>query len=398
MSRFEYLAANEAGGRVSGAVDAADEKEAFDKLRQDGLRPIRLTAASASRRGGRVRLDNRSVGELSADLAALLTAGASMKTALGVLTDAAGDAPAGQAARALSEEISKGVAIDSAFSIVLGDRYPFVPALVAAGEASGDLPHALTMISETIERDIEIAEQIGTALSYPAFILAMTLGSVLMIVLLVVPALAPVIEETGGETSFVLGALIAVSGLLTEHAVVWLILLGMLVAGSLLAWRTGSLWRWLQALWLDGILSGPARSLVYGGFARSLGQLLMARAPAGEAIRLAIGALRLPVAAERLSTLATQVRGGTAISSALAQNSALPQSLAQMARIGEETGALGQMLERAGRLEQARALRRIRLVTRWLAPALIIVLGILIGILMTGLLSGVSALGESGIQ
>ncbi|WP_271065643.1 type II secretion system F family protein [Caulobacter sp. NIBR1757] len=396
--QYDYTAANPAGARISGSLTASDERAAFEALRQQGLRPIRLTPVRVATAAGQVRLSPRAVSELTADLAALLQAGASLKSALSVIMDAGASTSAGAAARALSDEIAKGVSLDKAFGGVLGARYPFLPALVAAGEASGALPDALQTVSTTIERDLEIAEQVGGALSYPGFVLLMTLASVLMIILFVVPALAPIIEESGGETSLVLGGLIAVSQLLTEHPLAWSVALLALALGLAGAWRMGLLEVWFQRFLLDGPLRGVVRGLVFGGFSKALGHLLAARAPAPEAIRLAIGSVRLKVAAERLDGLATAVRGGASLSQALAEVPSAPRSLAQMARIGEETGTLGAMLERAGVLEQARALRAIKSQTKWLGPALIIVLGVMIGILMSGLLSGVSALGGAGIS
>jgi type II secretory pathway component PulF len=398
MARFSYIAAAPSGARVAGSVEADDERDAFARLQRDSLRPIRITPASGSDRRGRVSLPPEAVAELASDLAELLLAGASMKNALAVMASASGDTSSGPAAQALSVEISKGVPLDEAFRTVLGSRYPFLPALIAAGEAAGSLPAALTTIAETIERDMEIAEQVVGALSYPGFVLCMTLGSVLLIVLFVVPALAPIIDEAGGQTSLVMTGLLAVSRLLTDHPMVWMGALSAVAAVLLVSWRVGALNRVLQTLLLDGPLGAMARGIVYGGFARALGQLLAARAPAPEAIRLASGSIRLDEARKRLDGVAIAVGGGASISEALASVSSLPPALSQMARIGEETGALGRMLDRAGRQEQSRALRRIKSRTKWLGPALIIVLGVMIGILMSGLLAGVSGLGDPGLQ
>eukprot|EP01030_Chromulinospumella_sphaerica_P020621 gene20621-20539_t len=221
MARFNYTAAAPSGVRVAGSVEADDERDAFARLQRENLRPIRLTIASGRDQRGRVTLSAEAVAELASDLAELLLAGASMKNALAVMASASGDTSSGPAAQALSQEISKGAPLDEAFRTVLGSRYPFLPALIAAGEAAGNLPGALTTIAETIERDMEIAEQVVGALSYPGFVLSMTLGSVLLIVLFVVPALAPIIDEAGGQTSLIMAALLAVSRLLTEHPLLW---------------------------------------------------------------------------------------------------------------------------------------------------------------------------------
>jgi len=68
-----------------------------------------------------------------------------------------------------------------------------------------------------------------------------------------------------------------------------------------------------------------------------------------------------------------------------------------MAAVGEESGALGRMLERAAMIEQEAAVRRLQAWTRWLGPALFVVLGAIIGLLMGGLLGSVTSLGEAAI-
>jgi type II secretory pathway component PulF len=402
MAAFDYVASSDAGRQVRGAVEAADEAEAFAILRREGLRPLKITAsrggAQSGGRAGRVDLKPRAVAELLADLAALLQAGAALKPALGILAEGTGEPAAATAARALSGEISKGVGVEGAFLTVLGDRYPFVPGLAAAGEASGDLAGALRRGADILERDLAIGEEVGGALAYPAFVLLMTLASILLILLLVVPALAPIVDQSRDALPLSMLLLVGVSGLLTQYGGLLLAGLGVLALAALAGWRFGGLKTSFERLLLDGPARASVRGLVLGGFASAFGDLLSSGVPAPDALRIALRSLRLTEAARRLEPVLAALRGGAPVSTALAQAHGLPASLVHMARIGEESGALGPMLERAGKLEQARGLRSIKAMTRWLGPALIIVLGMVIGSLMAGLLSGVSSLGEAAVR
>ena len=92
------------------------------------------------------------------------------------------------------------------------------------------------------------------------------------------------------------------------------------------------------------------------------------------------------------------MRQGQALSAALDRVRAIPATITRLAVIGEASGALGPMLARAGRLEEDAALRRIEFAGRLLGPALIVLLGGMIGLLMAGLLSGVSQLGGAAVQ
>ena len=91
-------------------------------------------------------------------------------------------------------------------------------------------------------------------------------------------------------------------------------------------------------------------------------------------------------------------RGGQRLSDALAPISGFPRSVVRLAAIGEATGALGPMITRAGKIEEAAGLRRIEAAGRLIGPVVIIVLGALIGLLLGGLLSSLTHIGDSALQ
>jgi type II secretory pathway component PulF len=141
-----------------------------------------------------------------------------------------------------------------------------------------------------------------------------------------------------------------------------------------------------------------AAGLVYGAFAVALGTMLASGAPMSDALRLSLRSVRSGLARARLEPVARAVRQGQSLPSALEQVARFPAIIVRLAAVGEVSGALGTMLARAGRLEEETAIRRIEAVGRLLGPGLIIFLGGLIGLLMAGLLSGVSQLGETALN
>ena len=126
--------------------------------------------------------------------------------------------------------------------------------------------------------------------------------------------------------------------------------------------------------------------------------MLSAGAPMADALRLAIRSIRSPTARKRIEPIAQGVRQGARLSDVLGKVQGCPLSVVRLAAIGEASGGLGPMLARAGKLEEEGALRRIEAAGRLIGPALIVLLGGLIGLLMGGLLSGVSQLGESALR
>jgi type II secretory pathway component PulF len=402
--RFDYVAFDAAGKRVRGSIEARSDASAFERLKRDGFSPLSIKPARSSGPAFQTAavksktLNERESAELLSDLSALLRAGSDMRTALAIIGQKAGRSTLQATCRALSAEISGGGAMDQAFARNLSSKQGFVGALVAAGEASGDLAGGLERAAEILQSRLQIREQLVSVLSYPMFVLISTVAALGVILLLVVPSLAPLAEAPGAKPALAMSILLGISnGLRDNLGFIAAALLG-LVLILYLAGRAGALAPAIERYLLDGPSRRTTRGLVFGGFAIALGNVLSAGAPMSEALRLGIRSVRSSAARKRLEPVAQAVRQGESLSSALTRVSGFPSTVVRLAAIGEASGSLGSMLARAGQMEEKAALRRIEAIGRLLGPALIVFLGAVVGLLMGGLLSGVSGLGETAIQ
>ena len=402
---FDYVAVDAAGRRLKGRLVARSEAAAFERLKRDGLSPVRLRQAAQRQdpeRGQasltRQGLGEREIADFLADLAALLGAGADMRGALSIL-GARGGRPAVRAlAKALSQEISGGGALDQAFSRHLGRDHAFVGALISAGEAAGDLPGGLQRGADMLASRIRLRDQLISTLSYPAFVFASTIVAIGVILLFVVPSLAPLVEDAGASPPLTLRIMIEASDFLRANLLLLGGMIGLAVMGLIGLGSVGALTEPYERALLDGPARKTASGLIFGGFAIALGNMLAAGAPMSDALRLSIQSVRSNVARQRLEPVAQAVRQGAGLSAALGRVRPFPDAIARLAAVGEASGALGSMLARAGKIEEDAAIRRIESAGRVLGPALIVGLGGLIGLLMAGLLSGVSQLGQAALQ
>ncbi|HYE47270.1 MAG TPA: type II secretion system F family protein [Caulobacter sp.] len=403
MSRidYRYRAINAAGRRVSGRLTATGEADAHAQLRRDGLTPLSLkveAAGQAAVTGQSIGpLSDRAVALLAADLGALLRAGSDIRSALSVIASTTRAKAIQALVAALLREVSGGESLERALDRHLGPRFAFVSALVAAGEAAGDTAGGLERSAEILDSRMAIREQILSAISYPAFVFVTAVIAVMVILMFVIPTLAPLAEAPGADPSLAMRVLLGLSGFLNGNLLALGLAAGLLTAAAGAAWMSGLAAIVLDRLAMTGPARGTAEGLVYGGFAIALGGILAAGAPISEALRLSQRSLRSPTARRRLERLGHSVRQGEQLSVALGSVPGFPESIVRLARIGEETGAVGPMLLRAGRIEERTSLRRIEAAGRVLGPLLIVILGGLIGLLMAGLLSGVSGLGETAL-
>lgn len=392
---YAYAAMDESGRRVRGDLVASDELQAFEALKRQGLTPIRIDRAKARpARGGSGPLSQRKLADLLLDLGTLLGAGADIRSALGIVTSRMSDARTSAAVKAITQRVQGGEAVSVAFAAVLGQRGRFAAALISAGEARGDLGAGLRQGSQLIRTELQMRSKLVEALSYPAFILFSSVAALLIILIYVIPSIEPMMTGLGAEPPLVMKGLLALSRSVRTFGPAIAGAVAGLLLGGLIAARLGLLAEW----WDRSIMDGPFRSMmasfVYGRFAQVLGQLQAAGVPLAEAMRIASESVTSPLARSRLSDAARDVRQGASVASALSRVSEFPDRIVRLAMIGEQSGELGPMLERAGSMELEELVRRIERLARILGPASIVLLGALIGLMMGGLLTGVSSLGD----
>jgi len=398
---FRYVALDGAGRRIRGVMDADNEAAAHASLGRRGLAALEIAGVRPSQRAreprsiGHRRLNGRQVADFLFALGSLAEAGIGVRAALNVISrgyDARN--PLGRAARTLEQQLAAGRPLEAAFALALGPGSEAVAGLAAAGEAYGDLGAALRRGAVALEEENRAREEITAALAYPGLILAMTLASLSVILLLVVPALEPIAQQSTAALPLGLAFVFGLSAFLRTHGALLLVGIALLATAAVVGARWGLVRKPIEGWLLDGPLAPIARGLVFGRCATLLGLLLAAQVAATDALQLTERTVRLHLARERLAACRARVREGGAVSTGLADCRGMPVSIVRLARVGEEVGQLGEMLERAGRLESRQALARLTRLSQWLGPALIVALGAIIGLIMAGLLTGITTLGD----
>ncbi len=401
MRSFVYKAVQLNGKPRQGVISARTEAEVFARLRAENLSPVAIKPAptrTASSGGTISRLIKAMTGrgaalsdaeleELFGSLAVLLRAGADIRTALSVL---GGES---DSMREVSQAILGGASVDNAFAPVIPKSAAHLRGLILAGEARGDLAAGLDSAALVLATRRKIRQQLFEALSYPAFVFVTAVAALCVILLVVVPAIAPLLTDTGHALPMYFRVIVFLSEALQQG---WMYLVCGVVVGALAAyfgWRYWGLRGWLEAWLLRGPLGGIARGLVFGGFARTLGDALQSGAGVTDALRLCQRSVGNAAARKRLENVAMQVRQGSRMSDALRQVEGFPKPIIRLCEVGEASSTLGAMLAKAGEREEVQALSKIDKLSKLLGPLLIMALGGMIGALMGGVLTALTDIG-----
>jgi general secretion pathway protein F len=384
---FSYVAVDPQGRTRRGVIEAEALRQARAGLRSEGLVPMEITAIGAeiaTARPGlirprRTRLGSADLVLLTRRFALLLEAGLTVEQCL----DALIDQEESEAGRRILASVRGEVLAGHPLAMALEQHPSSFPelyrALVATGEQSGELAKVMSRLAEHLERREAMRQDAGLALLYPGIVAVVALAILVGLLTYVVPQVVEVFERSRQGLPLLTRVLVWSSATLSGN-LGWL---AIVVMSAGIAARLAYLRPAVRAHWHATLLDAPivgalARGADTARLASTLGILVESGVPLLQA--LAAGAkvmqnLTLRVAVEEA---ARRVREGSNLHRALGGSKAFPAILLHLVASGEASGRLAHMLTQAARQQEAENAARIRLLTGILEPAIIVVMGIVV--------------------
>src|SRR6266702_573708 len=288
MALYRYKAVNAAGDVAAGELEAANESETVDRLRDQGLMPMQVEAAVGDRAqpgaasvGPRrgwfasktVTRDNQLA--LTRELATLLRAGLPLDRALEVLISLAPTVPVAQLLQTIRDEVRGGKSLSQALDEHRSVFSRFYINIVRAGEAGGALGTVLTRLADTMERNKELRESVKSALIYPIILIGVAVTSVMILLVFVVPQFQQTFAQAGKALPLPTQVVIFVGTGLRKYW--WLLLL--FVVGCVWLFRRrlrrpSVRYRWDQRLLRWPLIGDLLAKVEVARFARTLATLL----------------------------------------------------------------------------------------------------------------------------
>jgi general secretion pathway protein F len=382
MPAYKFEALDAAGKASSGLLEADNAKAARAQLRAQALVPLDVKQVEAAGTGaGGLSLKRRVFNSTgltvwTRQLAGLVGSGLPLERALTALADEAEDNRQRELVAHLRSEVNAGSPFARALASAPREFDDVYRGVVAAGEASGALGPVLDRLADDLEERQALKAKLIGATLYPAIVSLIAVVIVVFLVTYVVPQVASVFTSSKRALPALTVAMLAVSGFLRSWG--WLLLLGIVAGvGTLLFMLRNEAFRErFDAAWLGLPLIGRlSRGYNAARFAGTLAMLAGAGVPILKALQAAAETLsNRAMRADAMDAL-IQVREGAPLASALAGKKRFPGLLAMFSRLGEQTGQLPLMLERAARQLGAEVQRRAMQMATILEPLLIVAMG-----------------------
>jgi general secretion pathway protein F len=349
-----------------------------------------LTALLARR--AHTKASSRELLALTQSIASLLSAGLTIDRALQISATLAPRSVGRLLAEQLLEGVRAGKTLNAAFAASGQKLPPYYVSMVDAGESGGSLPQTMTRLAELMRRQLEVRERVRSALVYPSLLAGVVLFTLVMLLAFVLPRFESLFAESEAPLPLSTRAVLAVGRFVADY---WWMLLALAVAGTAgaLAWLRSPTGRYRFHRWLlrTRLTLGLPAAMDTARLLRTVSTLCRNGMPLPSALRVARGTLTNLCLLDALGQVLRDVQAGEAVSLSLARASVFPPVAVQLARVGEETGRLDEMLlSAAAVLEEESQVRLERLLTL-IVPALTIAMGLLvaglIGSVLIGLLS-----------
>lgn len=405
MPRFCYKAISESGNLVEGELQAQDHASAIEWLQSHGHTPIHAEESGTEKpaRGHTAwkcewfskRSKKTDIGRFTRDLSTLLAAGVQLERALEILCELAEEPDTSDFLTRMLEEIRGGASLASAMETQRGMFSKFYLNMVRAGEAGGAVETVLGRLSVFMEQYNRLKESIKSALIYPGILLTVTVASVVILIVFVVPQFAAIFEDMGQQLPLPTQIVISIGNAVQHYG--WILVL--LVTGlvyfvrrQLDKPRFRYQWdKWLLDIPVLGELITRIEVTVY---ARTLGTLLASGIPMLNALAIVKDTHTNRVLGEAVASIAESVAQGQGLAGPMMNTGRFPRLASHLVQVGEETGQLEQTLSRLADIYEQEVTLSIQRMLALVEPVLIIGLGIVVGGIIMSILVAVLSVND----
>lgn len=404
MPAFTFEALDAQGQTRKGILEADNARAARSQLRTQALVPLQVEPVEAGQSKGsasvsswltRPVFNSTSLAVWTRQIAGLVSSGLPIERALAALAEEAEDQRQHQLVAALRAEVNAGSSFARALEQHPREFSDIFCAVIGAGESSGSLGPVLENLADDLESRQALKSKLIGASLYPAIVTLVAIVIVIFLVSYVVPQVAGVFAGTKRALPFLTVVMLNVSDFVRSYG--WF-MLGVIVLGAMgfrMALKNEAFRENFDAQWLNLPLVGRlSRSYNAARFAGTLAMLAGAGVPILKALQAAAETLNnRALRADAMDALVL-VREGAPLASALAQKKRFPGLVAMFARLGEQTGQLPLMLQRAATQLSTEVQRRAMHLATILEPLLIVAMGLIVMLIVLAVLMPIIQLNQ----
>jgi type IV pilus assembly protein PilC len=392
MLTFTYTARNPSTGeKIKAEVQAENELAAAHLIQKEGYAPLDITVKNGSS-GGLGKILNRIKAKdkiiFARQLSTLINAGLPLVQSLRSVLAQTKSKPLQVVIGSIITDVEAGKSLNESLAKFPDVFNSIFINLISAGETSGTLDAALERIANQQEKDAEIVSKVRGAMIYPVIVLVVMAGVVGFMVVTVLPQVETLYKGLrGASLPLLTRVLLSVSHFITDR---WYIVAALLAVGVFLGvrWaRTTAGIRVIDRLKMRAWPIGPLFMKLYmARFARTGMTLVSSGVPLIQVLNITAKAVDNVHIEESINKATEKVKGGKSLSSALTGDPSFLELVPQMLKIGEDSGAIEQMLDKTADYYEKEVDNQIKAISTIIEPVLMIIMGVIAIIIVAAVL------------
>lgn len=369
---------------VRGEVVAKDEGEARKKLQRRGIRPLRVSKVKSTRKK---RITQEDITVFTRQLATMMKAGLPLMQAFEIVARGHSNPSMTQMLMQVRADVEQGSALGKSFS-----KYPkyfdrFYCNLVSAGETGGVLEGLLDKLAVYKEKTQAIKKKVKTALTYPIAIMVVAVALIFVMMMFVLPAFGEVYSSMGAELPGLTQIVMSMSKFFVKYG--WVMIVAIILAGFglyKLHQKSPAFQKRVDSIMLRLPIFGPiVRKATIARWSRTTATLFAAGVPLVEVLDSVAGAAGNILYEEATKDIQAKVTQGLSLTSSMQSTEMFPNMIIQMAAIGEESGSLDDMLNKAAEFYEEEVDNSVSQLSSLMEPVIMVVLGSTIGVLLVAM-------------
>lgn len=391
MANFKYKAINSEGQRIEGSQSADSESQVREMLLSNQYYPLSIEKENSKNKSSfsfdrKVKLKDIAV--FCRQFYVMLDSGLSIGKTLNILIEQGEKPKLREALIGVNSDIKRGETLASS----MGKRKDVFPKLLTsmidAGERSGNLDIILKRMAEYYEKETKIRGKIKSAMIYPIVLGVVAIIAITFILTFVMPTFVQMFEENNVELPMSTKMVLGTSKMLGKYGIIFFLVLviGIILLGKYLKSEEGQYKLSVINLKLP-VIKKLTQKIVVSRFTRTMGIVSSSGMSLVTSLEIVASVVGNKIAEKELLKVKEKVLKGEGLGDSIMNIKIFPPMLASMVKVGEEAGSLDSILDRTADFYDDELEREIQTATALIEPAMIVIMGVIIGFLLISILT-----------
>lgn len=385
MAAYEYQALDANGKTIKGITSGDHAKQVRAELRAQGLVPLEVKTVSGNAanketkqqgQARKVKIRSNDLSILTRQMATLLESGMTVEETLGAVIKQSEGHKIKSVMSDIRSLVTEGYSLSDAIALYPNSFPEIYKASISAGEQSGTLDKVLERLADYLEDSHQLQQKVTQAVVYPTFLFLVCSAILILLIVVVVPKVVKVYQDSGQELPWLTTVVIKASEFLVSYGWFLAAVIATIVIAVRYIFSQEKPKYWLHGIYLKiGGLRKMVQNIDSARMSRTLSIMVGSGVPILSSMRSSEGVMSNAVLRSDLHQAIEEVSQGVSIGRALERNGNFPPLLVHMVTSGENSGRLDHMLDKAATATENEMQTRISMMVSLLGPLMILIMG-----------------------